>query len=115
MIVIVCGGRNFKDRDFIFKTLDLWHARNRITHVVHGAAKGADTIAGEWAITRGIPVTSVRAEWEVYGRKAGPIRNTKMLIDHRPQWVIAFPGGDGTGNMIEQALAAGVRVWGDGL
>jgi hypothetical protein len=41
---------------------------------------------------------------------AGPIRNARMLEEGKPDIVIAFPGGRGTANMIEQAHAAGVEV-----
>ena len=34
-----------------------------------------------------------------------------MLAEGKPDLVVAFPGGAGTANMIEQARAAGVRVF----
>jgi hypothetical protein len=49
------------------------------------------------------------AEWEKYGRLAGPKRNARML-EWKPNLVIAFPGGAGTSNMVKQANAAGVTV-----
>jgi hypothetical protein len=33
-----------------------------------------------------------------------------MLVYGKPQLVVAFPGGGGTANMVEQAEAAGVKV-----
>jgi hypothetical protein len=43
------------------------------------------------------------ANWGRYGPAAGPIRNTQMLIEGRPELVVFFPGGDGTKDMVEKA------------
>lgn len=52
--------------------------------IVHGAAKGADLLAAEWAEgctppirTESHPVT--RADWEEFGRGAGYRRNARMV------------------------------------
>jgi len=50
------------------------------------------------------------ADWSRHGKSAGPIRNRQMLIEGRPDIVVAFPGGKGTANMIKQAVEAGVKV-----
>lgn len=77
--------------------------------VITGGATGADQYAARWAHQNGRVSTVVPAEWERYGRKAGPLRNRKML-DLEPHLVIAFPGGRGTRNMISQARIADVPV-----
>jgi hypothetical protein len=51
---------------------------NQITEIVCGCAKGADTHGRAWAEFRGIPIKFFPAEWDAYGKQAGPIRNTKM-------------------------------------
>jgi hypothetical protein len=50
------------------------------------------------------------AEWETLGRKAGPIRNERMLTEGKPDLVVAFPGGRGTAHMTRLAREAGVEV-----
>ena len=50
-----------------------------------------------------MPVSDLYAQWTKYGKSAGPIRNAEMLRFGKPQLVVAFPGGDGTENMIGQA------------
>jgi hypothetical protein len=64
-----------------------------------------------WAIEAGIPVKPYPADWRLHGRAAGPIRNTLMLVEGRPDLVVAFPGGQGTADMTKKALRAGVKVW----
>jgi hypothetical protein len=78
--------------------------------VIAGGARGADTIAAEWAEHRGIPAEVYMADWERLGRKAGPIRNQRMLDDGGPNLVVAFPGGTGTAGMTGIAHKAGVEV-----
>lgn len=109
-VVLVCGGRNFADQRWVFRTLDALHKERRITKIVHGGARGADTYAHTWAATRRVPVIRCLANWELHRRAAGPIRNSEMLRDHSPDLVVAFPGGDGTADMIKKARAKGIEV-----
>lgn len=108
--VLVCGGRDYSNREELFSVLDTAHLADPIGEVIHGAAAGADSLAGEWASARGIPARPFPADWNNHGRAAGPIRNLQMLTDGMPDLVIAFPGGRGTANMIKQAKAHGVPV-----
>lgn len=41
---------------------------------------------------------------------AGPIRNSRMLREGKPDLVLAFPGHGGTADMVKQAGEAGVGV-----
>jgi hypothetical protein len=110
MRVLVCGGRDFSDRELLFDTLAALHAATPITALIHGAAKGADRLAGEWGESAGVPVLAFPADWKRYRNAAGPKRNAQMLAEGKPDLVVAFPGGTGTANMIGQATAAGVTV-----
>jgi hypothetical protein len=77
--------------------------------IIEGGARGADTMARKWAANWGCDCITEKADWDKYGRKAGPIRNREMM-KHKPDLVVAFPGGAGTADMIEVAEAAGVTV-----
>ena len=104
--VLVCGGRDFDDYGFVREVLDYYAP----TAVIHGAARGADSLAHRWAQSRCIAVESHPADWRTHGRAAGPIRNAKMLAEGKPDLVIAFPGGNGTAHMVKIAKAKGVQV-----
>lgn len=108
--MLVCGGRDFKDYGHLCRVLDSFHAATPVRCVIHGGASGADELAGQWARSREIAITVFPANWILYGKGAGMIRNRSMLTDGRPDLVIAFRGGKGTANMIGLARAAGVRV-----
>jgi hypothetical protein len=111
--VLVCGGRDFYDVSLVNRTLNAGHARSPVGVLIHGGARGADRLAGAWAEARGIPVEVfpvLPADWERLGPKAGPLRNARMLDEGRPDVVVAFPGGAGTADMVEQAKARGFNV-----
>jgi hypothetical protein len=108
--VLVCGGRDCTDRAAVYASLDSLHAEHRFTVLIAGGARGADTLAAEWAGERGIPTEVYMAEWERLDRKAGPIRNQRMLDEGCPDLVVAFPGGTGTAGMMGIARKAGVPV-----
>lgn len=106
MKAIVCGGRDYLNKIFIFKELD----KLNVTCIVTGGATGADQIAEDYAIYKNIKLIVHRAKWSEHGKAAGPIRNKKMLTEENPDIVIAFPGGRGTADMISQAKNFGVKV-----
>ena len=106
MKVLVCGGRDFDNFSFLSDELD----KIGITHLIHGGAEGADTLAGEWAYMNNIICTRYPALWHIYGKSAGPMRNQQMLDHGRPDLVVAFPGGKGTAHMVSIAKKANVKV-----
>ena len=110
MRVLVCGGRDYPDRHHVFWALDKVRAKHGTIEICHGGATGADTLAGEWAKVRDAACQKFDADWSL-GKKAGPLRNARMLDEFKPDGVVAFQGGRGTADMIRQAEAAGVPVW----
>ncbi len=110
MNVLVCGGRDYADARALNEALDAIHREKHITGLIHGAARGADSLASAWARSRGIPAIAFPADWKKDGKAAGFIRNATMLRDGRPELVVAFPGGKGTAHMVKLAKAAGVSV-----
>ena len=110
MRVLVCGGREYNNADYMRKVLDDIHAATPITMLIYGMARGADDLAKMWAAARGIQRLGYPADWEKHGRAAVPMRNQEMLDKGKPDLVIAFPGGSGTRDMVSRAIKATVRV-----
>lgn len=110
MKILVCGGRDFNDYSAVDKVLE---ERNKITPIsliIQGGAKGADSLAWDWAYTNQYPCVRYPALWKKHGKAAGYIRNKQMLDEGKPDLVIAFPGGPGTAMMIKLAEEAGIPV-----
>lgn len=116
MRVLVCGSRHFDDDEHLFEVLNeingTYDLRRNISEIIVGGAAGADTLAETFARDNCIPYSRFDANWELYGRAAGPIRNRRMLEEGKPDLVVAFlaPHSRGTKNMIGIAEKAGVPV-----
>lgn len=106
--ICVTGGRDFNDKDFIVKTLSKFVGQNII--LAHGGASGVDEISAEFACQQGWPVIEYKADWKKYGNSAGPIRNEEMLFKFKPHMLIAFPGGKGTLNCINNAKSKEILI-----
>jgi len=110
MVILVCGGRTYNNKDKVNEVLSSIHKEKPITVLIHGAAKGADTLAGYWARENNIKEKQYPALWNTHGKAAGIMRNQKMLDDNKVDLVIAFPGGKGTADMVERAKKANIEV-----
>lgn len=114
-VVLVTGSRDWTDRDIIFGQLD----RLDTQLVVHGDARGADSIAAEWAHAHGCPQVPMPAQWNELGMTAGTVRNGHMLDVLKALracgWtviILAFPlpSSKGTWSMVGMAKKAGFVV-----
>ncbi|MDP2952295.1 MAG: SLOG family protein [Chloroflexota bacterium] len=110
MRLLVCGDRNWTDYDLILSAIvDLWPST-----VIEGEARGVDSLAASAAHLLGIAVAPFPANWGLYGRDAGYIRNQQMLDEGKPDMILAFHDdlghSKGTADMVWRAEHAGVPV-----
>ena len=107
--VVITGSRYWEDGDLIKKALQCYNIKT----LIHGGARGADSLADTVAKALNINVLVFEAEWDKYGTKAGPIRNRKML-DQKPDLVIAFntdlKHSSGTLDTVREALKRNIPV-----
>ena len=80
-----------------------------ITEVVSGHYGKADLGGEAWAKLRGLPVEPFPPHWDLYGKQAGPIRNTEMAVYGVA--LVAFPGGTGTADMMKKAELHGLVIY----
>ena len=108
--LIVAGGRDFDDWALLRDTVDrLLRERVNVT-IVAGGARGADTLAARYAKARRLHLVEMPARWDVFGRRAGFVRNEAMA--QVADGLVAFWDGAslGTGHMIATMQALGKRV-----
>lgn len=115
--VIIAGSRKYNDYTTLKAKCDYLLSR-KLTDpdckviIVSGGATGVDTLGERYASERGLDVERHPADWDKYGRAAGPKRNAEMadIADA----LIAFPkAGEenrGTLNMIQTARNKGLLV-----
>lgn len=117
MKILICGDRNYKNRGRIRMTLlSLKKIYDKIEYMLEGGAKGADTLGNEVARELGFEVKTFPANWEKYGRAAGPIRNKEMLDQLEIGDIILafhdnFKDSKGTKNMVEIGTKKGIKTY----
>lgn len=122
MRILVTGSREFAAAKIVAAALTRAAgpvARRRPT-LVHGGARGADTLASDIAWRWGWAIERHPANWTLHGAAAGVIRNQEM-VDAGADVCLAFQhrgaGNVGTNDCMRRAGAAGVPVrvyWSDG-
>ena len=111
MRVIVCGGREYCDREAITRALrGVFSGSPTFGTLVHGACRGADLTAAEIAAGAGIAVEPHHPPLAAYGApRAFHMRNQQM-VDAGADLLVAFPGGNGTADCVRRAEKAGIPV-----
>lgn len=115
MKVLICGSRTFTDEATIALQLKAAQAKygSDLT-VIHGAARGADSLAAGVADALDIAAEAYPADWGKYGKRAGYVRNQQMLVEGKPDLVLAFRStgeSRGTDMMVDLARKAGVPTY----
>lgn len=122
MRVLVTGSRHWTDTGAIQEQVVKLAERHPGPMVlVHGgqvsrnpenrSRYGADYLAAMIATRLGWVTEEFPAEWDRFGRSAGPIRN-QMMVDHGADLCLVFPMPDsrGTWDCVRRAKAAGIPL-----
>lgn len=111
--VVVAGSRNYNDYDKAKEYIDLCisEIKNKYTLIfLSGGCRGADMLGERYAEENGFKVERYPAEWDRYGKEAGPKRNREMA--EGADFVICFWDGKsrGTKSMIKYATLNGKPI-----
>ena len=105
-ILWVAGGRNYDN----YPTARLALTARDFDVLITGAATGADRLAENiWRQDVQLPYVGVPAQWKALGKRAGYLRN-QFIADQQPDLLLAFPGGKGTFNAVNEARHRGIEV-----
>lgn len=104
MRLIIAGGRDFNDYPLMVSRLDYFLSKvNESIEIVSGKAQGADTLGERYAKEKGYSVKEFYAQWGLYGKGAGYLRN-KDMAEYATHCVCFYDGkSKGTGHMINLA------------
>jgi len=108
---IIAGSRGIDEYQLVIEAIQESGWYDDITEVVSGAASGPDTLGARWANNSKIPVKWFPAQWKLYGKRAGFIRN-KEMADYSEALIAVHDGRSrGTQNMIDLATQLGLKVY----
>lgn len=114
--ILVTGSRDFRDTDLAKRAL-VWAANvagvdnPADVTVVHGDARGADSVMAKVAASFGCVIEGHPARWDELGKRAGIVRNCEM-VDLGADVCLSFPlpGSRGTWHCMREAEKAGIPV-----
>lgn len=115
--VIIAGSRKYNDYQKLKEKCDRilsekFADSNIEIIIVSGHASGADALGERYADERGLKKEIYPADWDKYGRAAGPRRNAEMAAV--ADALIAFPregeANRGTRSMITLAKEKGLLI-----
>lgn len=100
MKVAIVGSRNYNNLEAVRKYV---RALPKGTTVVSGGARGVDSVAEAEALACGLTVQSIPANWNKFGKRAGPIRNKEIV--EASDIVVAFWDGTSKGTRSTIGIA----------
>jgi hypothetical protein len=111
MKTIIAGSRHLKNRETIMECIYECPWIQEITEVVSGGAEGVDAIGEEWADIVGLGIRIFKANWNKYGKNAGPMRNRQMAA-YADSLILIWNGeSKGSANMLSNARNAGLLIF----
>jgi len=94
--VAIVGSRDLQITDF-----EKYLPKN-VTEIISGGARGVDSSARAYAVSKGIPIKEFLPEYHRYGR-AAPLKRNDVLLDAADHVLIFWNGHSrGTKYVIEQ-------------
>lgn len=110
--ILVCGGRHFEEYAFfevcLDSFLDKYGFEDRHIEIVSGGCEGTDKLAERFAKEHNCAMKIFPANWKLYGKAAGPIRN-KQMIEYikqaKQKFVVAFTSANSKGTLGTISLA----------
>lgn len=101
MKLAIIGSRTFDNYELLAQFIKDNYDLTAITHIISGGAKGADSLGERFAKENDIETIVFKAEWELYGKSAGILRNIDIISNCDK--CVAFWDGEshGTKHAIE--------------
>lgn len=104
MKIVIAGSRTVRDENQVRSRIHQLLSELNITptEIVSGKAVGPDLIGETYANMFKIPIKEMPANWNKYGKAAGPIRN-KQMAEYADMAIVFWDGESaGSKNMISE-------------
>ncbi len=106
--IAVIGGRDFNNYERLSAVLD--QIADKISYIISGGAKGADTLGEKYANDNSIDTLIFKPDWKRYGRGAGSVRNKTIIATCDVVYAFWDGKSKGTKNAIDYANKIGKEV-----
>ena len=104
MKIAIIGSRSIKKIDIEN------YLGDNVDEIVSGGAKGVDSIAADFAKSKGIKLVEFLPEYEKYGR-AAPIKRNEQIVKYADECLAFWDGNSkGTGHTVRMFEKAGKNV-----
>lgn len=110
--IAVTGGRDYTNRDKVTEIFEKMLKALKMPLIIVGCCEtGLDLFVREFCEANKDRLNHIvcEADWNKYGKAAGPKRNT-VMVNLKPDLLLSFPGNRGTADMTRQSEAAGVKI-----
>lgn len=105
--LLVSGPRDWEAREDVWYALEAFQAAYGLHEVVHGGARGADAAASAFLAERPeVEETVFPADWDRYGKAAGPRRNQAMV-----EYVVGQVVEHGVSNVFAMVFHPEPDLW----
>ena len=115
MRLIIAGSRSFRDYNILVDEVEVLclacDIKTDELEIISGGAVGADSLGEIYAQKNNLPLTIMKANWDVHGKSAGMVRNSNMA--EVADACIVFWDGESRGskNMIDIATKKGLKLF----
>ena len=115
MKIIIAGSRTITDyqlvKEIIEKALPIINEVDEPFSFIFGGARGVDSLGEKYAKEKSIGYGTMIANWDLYGKKAGYLRNVAMANDANALIAVWDGKSKGTKHMIDIAKKKGLKVY----
>jgi hypothetical protein len=101
MRVIIAGSRDFNDYNSLERKMNVILKNQDDVTIISGTARGADKLGERYAGENQHKLEKYPAMWDLYGKKAGYMRNEEMAKDSDGCVVFWDGKSKGTKHMID--------------
>lgn len=111
-VLAVSGTRTIKDWQVVCDRLDMTTDMLNIDKIICGDANGVDKLTEMWyhLTDRDLEYEEYEADWDKYGKSAGPIRNSQLIDDAHALLAIWDGKSTGTKDAMDKAVDSGMDV-----
>jgi len=102
--VAIIGGRDFDQKEFLFEKVLSIVQNHHVSLIISGGAKGADTLAKQFALHHEIPFQEYLPQYHLYPGKIAPLKRNEQIVN-ACDILVAFPCCNSKGTWHTLSLA----------